>query len=197
MAPSPKRQPMVKCPHCGAMNDPARGSKHCFSCNLPLSQAVTPFEFPATGQTVRTVEVDGDPWFVAADVTTVLGYGGGARNTLRRLPERMKDVEEINTPGGVQRMTVVSESGVYRMVMRSNLPAAEAFQDWIAKDVVPAIRRTGSYVVDQCLMAAPHPDPRTEEYIARLVAAAPLPTPEQRDRLARMLRTRDEERPAA
>lgn len=94
---------------------------------------------------VRTVLVDGEPWFVAADVCSVLGYGGGARNAIARLPERMKGVEGINTPGGKQQMTVISEPGVYRLVMRSNVDGAEAFQDWIAEEVVPAIRKTGRY----------------------------------------------------
>ncbi|GIH70357.1 phage antirepressor [Sphaerimonospora thailandensis] len=103
------------------------------------------FVFPDTGEAVRMLLIDGEPRFVATDVCTVLGYGGGARNAIGRLPDRMKGVEEINTPGGVQRMTVITEPGVYRLVMRSNLASAEAFQDWIAEEVVPAIRRTGSY----------------------------------------------------
>lgn len=103
------------------------------------------FQFPATGAGVRTVLVDGEPWFVAADVCAVLGYGGGGRNAVGRLPERMKGVEEINTPGGLQKVTTISEAGVYRLVMRSNLPQAEAFQDWIAEDVIPQIRMTGRY----------------------------------------------------
>jgi phage antirepressor YoqD-like protein len=120
---------------------------------------ITPFEFPETGQPVRTMLRNGEPWFVGGDVTAVLGYGGGARNAITRLPDRMKGVEEINTPGGVQKMTVISEPGVYRLVMRSNLPAAEYFQDWIAEDVVPSIRRTGGYTLQP---AAPtHALPRT------------------------------------
>jgi prophage antirepressor-like protein len=105
------------------------------------------FEFPVTGQAVRAIEINGEPYFVAADVAAVLGYGGGARNAVARLPERMKGVEGINTPGGQQNMTVLTEAGVYRLVMRSNLPAAEDFQDWLAEKVIPAIRKTGSYSV--------------------------------------------------
>lgn len=102
--------------------------------------------FSYEGRPVRTVLVNGQPWFVAADVTAVLGYGGGARNAIARLPERMRGVEEVNTPGGEQRMTTISESGVYRLVLRSSLPGAEAFQDWLAEDVIPAIRREGGYI---------------------------------------------------
>lgn len=145
MSPTPPRQPTWTCPACGSQNEQFRTS--CRNCRTPRSSAVTPFSFPATGQQVRTVILDGEPWFVAADVCAVLGYGGGARNAITRLPDRMKGVDSINTPGGIQRMTIVSEPGVYRLVMRSNLPDAEAFQDWIAEDVVPTIRRTGTYSI--------------------------------------------------
>lgn len=103
------------------------------------------FQFPATGAGVRTVVRDGEPWFVAADVCAVLGYGGGGRNAVARLPERMKGVADVNTPGGLQKLVILSEAGVYRLVMRSTMPNAEAFQDWLAEDVVPQIRMTGSY----------------------------------------------------
>lgn len=103
------------------------------------------FQFPATGAGIRTVLIDGEPWFVAADVCAVLGYGGGARNAVGRLPERMRGVAEINTPGGLQKVAILSEAGVYRLVMRSSMPNAEAFQDWLAEDVVPQIRMTGKY----------------------------------------------------
>jgi anti-repressor protein len=116
---------------------------------------LTVFSYADTGAGVRTVARDGEAWFVASDITGILGYGGGARNAITRLPERMKGVEEINTPGGAQRMTVVSEAGAYRLAMRSNLPDAERFQDWIAEDVIPAIRKTGRYEVAAAAPAIP------------------------------------------
>lgn len=108
---------------------------------------IAPFQFPATGQQVRTVLVDGEPWFVAKDVTDVLGYSNG-RMAVGSLPERMRD--SVTIPDGNRgnpNRTVISEPGVYRLVMRSDLLSAEAFQDWIAEEVVPAIRRTGGYSV--------------------------------------------------
>jgi anti-repressor protein len=116
---------------------------------------LTVFSYANTGAGVRTVVRDGEPWFVAADIAGILGYGGGARNAIARLPERMKGVEEINTPGGAQRMTVVSEAGAYRLAMRSNLPDAERFQDWIAEEVIPEIRKTGRYEVAAAAPAIP------------------------------------------
>jgi prophage antirepressor-like protein len=108
--------------------------------------ALTPFTFPATGESVRTILLDDEPWFVASDVTAILGYSNG-RDATSRLPERMKGVGLADTLGGQQKMSVINEAGVYRLVMRSNLMAAEQFQDWLAEDVIPSIRRTGFYGV--------------------------------------------------
>lgn len=109
---------------------------------------IQPFVFPSTGQSVRSVVVDGEPWFVAKDVCDVLAHSN-SRVAVGRLPERMRGVTEADTPGGRQSVQIVNEAGVYRLVMRSNLAAAEAFQDWLAEEVIPAIRRTGSYAADK------------------------------------------------
>ncbi|MFG1846685.1 BRO family protein [Micromonospora carbonacea] len=101
------------------------------------------FEYDTTP--IRTLLIDDEPWFVARDVCSALGYGGGARNAVSKLPARMKGVAPINTPGGQQELSVVNEPGVYRLTMRSTLPSAEAFQDWLAEEVIPAIRKTGRY----------------------------------------------------
>jgi len=105
---------------------------------------LTPFTFPVTGEPVRTILLDDEPWFIASDVTAILGYSNG-RDAVSRLPERMKGVGLADTPGGQQKMSVINEAGVYRLVMRSNLMAAEQFQDWLAEEVLPSIRKTGSY----------------------------------------------------
>ncbi|ARX81608.1 phage antirepressor protein [Streptomyces alboflavus] len=105
------------------------------------------FTFPETAQHVRSVMIDGEPWFVAKDVTDVLGLANG-RDAVGRLPERMRSSVVISdgTPGNPNK-TLVRESGVYRLIMRSNLPAAERFQDWLAEEVIPSLRTTGSYSV--------------------------------------------------
>jgi prophage antirepressor-like protein len=108
--------------------------------------AIQPFVFPVTGQQVRTVILDDEPWFVAADVATVLGHSN-IRVAVGRLPERMRGVTETDTPGGPQKVQVINEPGVWRLAMRSNLEQAETFQDWLAEEVLPSIRRTGSYSV--------------------------------------------------
>jgi anti-repressor protein len=148
MSPTPKKQPMVRCPHCGAMNDPNRGSTRCFSCNLPLSQAVAPFTFPDTGADVRTAMIDGEPWFVAADVCAALAIGNHSQAT-SYLDDDERGVISSETPGGVQSISVVNEPGLYSLILRSRKPEAKAFKRWITHDVLPAIRKTGTYAVEQ------------------------------------------------
>ncbi|WP_395109841.1 phage antirepressor [Actinomadura sp. SCN-SB] len=112
---------------------------------------VQPFTFPETGQRVRTVMIDGEPWFVLADVAKILGYrdaehaGRLCRDAqLNTLPQGI--AAELGQRGG-RLPKIVTEGGLYRLVMRSNVALAEPFQDWVTDDVLPAIRRTGSYSV--------------------------------------------------
>lgn len=100
--------------------------------------------FHFDGADVRTVVVDGEPWFVAADVARVLGYRMASDFT-RRLDEDEKGTHSVRTPGGMQDVTVVSESGLYVAVIGSQVPAAREFKRWITHEVIPALRRTGTY----------------------------------------------------
>lgn len=145
MSPTPSKQPMVPCPACGTLNDPSRGSTQCRDCKAPLA-ALARFEFPATGQPVRTLLRDGEPWFVAADVCAVLSIGR-THDAVRGLDDDEKGAETVRTPGGDQLVSVVNEPGLYSLTFRSRKPEAKAFRRWIAHEVLPAIRRTGSYSV--------------------------------------------------
>lgn len=109
--------------------------------------AATPFEF--RNHSVRVVMRNGEPWFVAADVATALEYRDAA-NAARSLPERQKaDTRIVSTSSNgtkqARSVTIVSEGGLYRLVLRSRKPEAEAFTDWVTDEVLPAIRKTGSY----------------------------------------------------
>ena len=104
---------------------------------------IQPFTFPATGQTVRTVEVSGEPWFVASDVCLVLDLHPGRAMT--RIDDDEKGVRSTQTPGGPQELVYVNEPGLYSLVLGSRKPEAKAFKRWVTHDVLPAIRRTGSY----------------------------------------------------
>jgi prophage antirepressor-like protein len=93
------------------------------------------------------VIIDGEPWFVAKDVCGVLGIKpNNVSNRVATLSPEMKGTSSVSTPGGVLNVLTVSESGVYRLVMRSDKPEAVAFQNWIASEVLPSIRRNGLYM---------------------------------------------------
>lgn len=103
------------------------------------------FTFPETAQHVRSVMIDGLPWFVGRDVAHVLGYSNPSRDVARHTTERQRGMYRIGTPSGDQDVVVISEPGIYRLVMRSNLEAAVQFQDWLSEEVLPSLRQTGSY----------------------------------------------------
>ena len=96
---------------------------------------------------VRTVTVDGEPWFVAADVCAVLGIAN-VGNALARLDDDEKDSIRLTdgTPGNPNRV-IVSEAGLYDLIIRSDKPEAKRFRRWVTHEVLPSIRRTGSYAV--------------------------------------------------
>lgn len=94
---------------------------------------------------VRAIEQDGEPWFVAADVCRALDISD-TWNALQRLDEDEKGTCSISTPGGPQEVSVVSEPGLYALVLGSRKPEARAFKRWITHEVIPAIRRTGGYL---------------------------------------------------
>lgn len=106
--------------------------------------AIEVFQFPVTGQSIRTVLVDGKPGVVGVDVCAVLGLGN-PRSSLALLDDDEKGVHTVDTPGGPQRLTVVTEPGLYSLILRSRKPEARAFKRWITHEVLPAIRKTGGY----------------------------------------------------
>lgn len=108
-----------------------------------------PFTFPDTGQQVRTVVIDAAVWFVAVDVCAVLGLAQPHRS-LAALDEDEKGRHSMTTPGGEQQVSIISEPGLYSLVLRSRKPEARAFRRWVTHDVLPSIRQTGTY------SAAPH-----------------------------------------
>lgn len=117
------------------------------------------------GHNVRVAVANPDaPWWVAADVCEALAIGD-VESALRRIPEKHKGADTIRTPGGDQTMLTVSEPGLYRLVMTSRKPEAQPFIDWVTEEVLPSIRRTGSYGAPALDLAA----------VAGAVAAILLP----------------------
>lgn len=104
-------------------------------------------------QLVRIADQNGEPWFVGADVCASLGVSK-ARNALSRLPDDEKGALNVGTPGGEQQMIIISEPGMYRLVLTSRTEKAEAFKKWVVSEVLPSLRRTGRYE-----MPAPANDP--------------------------------------
>lgn len=109
--------------------------------------------FTYEGTQLRTVVIDGDPWFVARDICNVLELPN-LTMAMQRLADAEKGVNLIDTPGGKQQMAIVNESGMYALVLRSDKPEAEKFRRWITGKVLPSIRKTGSYSAAPALTGA-------------------------------------------
>lgn len=100
--------------------------------------------FADTKQEIRIFGTSEKPFFVAKDVMIILGMKNDSNN-LKCVPEKYRVRIPLVTSGGKQMMTLINESGLYKLIMRSNKPQAEKFQEWICEDVLPAIRKTGAY----------------------------------------------------
>ncbi len=101
--------------------------------------------FSYNGSQVRTIELNGEPWFVLRDVCGVLGLDS-PHKVAKRLDEDEKGRNSIPTLGGSQEMTVISESGLYNVILRSDKPEAKPFRKWVTTEVLPSIRRNGGYI---------------------------------------------------
>ena len=99
---------------------------------------------------LRVIDKDTQPWFVASDVSEILGYRS-AYDMTRMLEDYEKDTHPVRTPGGVQQVTIISESGLYYCIMRSNKETAKEFRQWVTTDVLPSIRKYGLYMTDNLL----------------------------------------------
>jgi len=107
---------------------------------------IVPFNFE--GVAVRVVEIEGEPWFVAKDVATVLGYA----NSRKAVADHCKSARPIGegvtdrySPVFDPQTTIIPERDLYRLIMRSRLPAAERFEEWVVGEVLPSIRKTGGF----------------------------------------------------
>lgn len=107
------------------------------------------FENAEFGQ-MRTVTINNEPWFVGKDVAMALGYAK-ARNAILShvLEEDKKDAPIQGTPGGTQTMTIINESGLYALIFGSKLESAKKFKHWVTSEVLPSLRKTGSYKIQK------------------------------------------------
>ena len=131
---------------------------------------------------IRVSTVEGEPWFVAKDVCDALGISK-YRDAVSRLDDDERGSVLVDTLGGAQETSTVSEPGLYKLIMRSRKPEAKAFQRWVTHEVLPAIRRTGGYI-------AAKQDETPEQIMARAVIVA-------QDTIERQKRQLDELKPKA
>ena len=118
---------------------------------------------------IRTLNLNGEPWFVAADVCKALELGNPSM-TDERLDDDEKGISTIDTLGGKQCMAIINEPGLYSLVITSRKPEAKAFKRWITHEVIPSIRKHGAYISPNT--EAVQVTPTIEQYIAsaRIIA---------------------------
>lgn len=135
---------------------------------------LTVFQNPEFGE-IRTIDRDGEPWFVLRDVCDALGITR-AKDVFDRIDDDEGDFTSIiDNKGRAQKTSIINESGLYSVIMRSNKPEAKRFRKWVTSEVLPAIRKTGRYEVQ--------PKPMT---MAENVAAQAQLLVEQEQRIARI-----------
>ena len=122
------------------------------------------------GHQLRHTMIEGEPWFAAIDACNCLGMNtaGGSYLWLRGIDDEekklLKRAEHPNMMLGTKApaLTAVSESGLYKLIMRSDKPEAKAFQDWVTKEVLPSIRKTGGYLLNEVARSTAHADTKEQ-----------------------------------
>lgn len=94
---------------------------------------------------VRSLNIGGEPWFVGKDVADILGYTNSRKAINDHVDNEDKGVTKCDTLGGKQDLTIINESGLYSLILSSKLPTAKSFKRWVTSEVLPAIRKTGTY----------------------------------------------------
>ena len=134
------------------------------------------FNNPEFGE-IRTVSIDGEPWLVGKDAAQALGYKNPQEAIRNHVDAEDKGVSEILTPGGMQKLPIINESGLYSLVLSSKLPGAKKFRRWVTSEVLPSIRRSGGYIHGQAEMSP-------EELMASALIVAKKTIEQQKLRLS-------------
>lgn len=121
------------------------------STSTASAPEVTVFKNPVHPEfgNLRTIEIDGEPWFVGKDVAEALGYSNARKAVLVHVDAEDKGVTKWDTLGGTQQMTIINESGLYSLILSSKLPSAKEFKHWVTSEVLPSIRKNGAYIRNQ------------------------------------------------
>lgn len=129
-----------------------------------MNSEIKTFEHPEFGS-IRAVEQNNEPWFVAKDIAERLGYSNPRDAIYKHVDPEDKGVANCDTLGGNQGISIINESGLYSLVLSSKLPNAKKFKRWVTSEVLPAIRRTGGYIAAKA-------DDTPEEIMARALLIA-------------------------
>lgn len=152
-------------------NDPSATPHHQIEKRGIALSTIIPFTFPETGQPVRTVTIDGEPWFVAADVCSTLEIANVSQAVSYLDDDEKQQVGStlISNEGGSDPW-IINEPGLYSMILRSRKKKAKQFKRWITHEVLPQIRKTGSYSVLPAAPQLPTPIDKAAEAEAQLRA---------------------------
>ncbi|MDO4460173.1 MAG: phage antirepressor KilAC domain-containing protein [Clostridia bacterium] len=113
-----------------------------------MTNKIKVFENELFGK-VRTMTIEGEPWFVGKDVADILGYSNSRHALAVHVHKDDRAVAKCDTRGGPQNMVIVNESGIYSLVFASKLPNARDFRHWITSEVIPSLRKYGGYILGQ------------------------------------------------
>lgn len=102
------------------------------------------FNSPDFGQ-IRTIQQNGEPWFVGKDVAKILGYERADNAIRNHVDDEDKLMHQISASGQNREMYIINESGLYSLILSSKMPKAKEFKRWVTSEVIPAIRKTGKY----------------------------------------------------
>lgn len=151
------------------------------------------FENPAFGQ-VRIVEREGEPWFVGKDVAQALGYANPSKAILDHVDDEDKAFQMLEVAdsqnGNLVKTAIITESGLYSLVLSSKLPTAKAFKRWITSEVIPSIRKNGGYIAGQAELSP-------EELMARALMVAQKTLAERDARISALTVENEVMRPKA
>ena len=110
--------------------------------------------FNFSGQDVRIITINDEPWFVGKDVADILGYSNSRKALSDHVDDEDKGVTKSDTLGGNQNITIINESGLYSLILKSKKPEAKQFKRWVTSEVLPTIRKHGAYMTDSKLEEA-------------------------------------------
>ena len=100
---------------------------------------------------IRTVEINGEPWFVGKDIADTLGYSAARNAIAAHVDDEDKLTHQISAAGQMRDVTIINESGLYSLVLSSKLPTAKQFKRWVTSEVIPSIRKHGAFMTPETI----------------------------------------------